>query len=188
MHTKNSKYVPVSTFCPHLITLMFVQTWRDAQIIPWQVSTEQGGRGSQQQESEENLGEPQGQERTATTVSQWGCQSCEVAGKCVKGARAFPFMCLQKDLQAVSGSLQGVQTFSLTRMAEHCSSTPISLWGFQVTELALKEAHDPLRRRYRSWERGNPLWTNTPPISTWVGNLSPPILLNWLYQVINICD
>lgn len=28
-------------------------------------------------------------------------------------------------------------TRSLTRMAEHCSGTPIILWGFQVTELAL---------------------------------------------------
>lgn len=28
-------------------------------------------------------------------------------------------------------------TLSLTKMAEHCRGTPIILWGFQVTELAL---------------------------------------------------
>lgn len=51
---------------------------------------------------------------------------------------------------------EGVRTFSLTRIAEHWSSTPIILCGFQVTELALKEAHDALRRRCQS-ERGNSL-------------------------------
>ncbi len=30
-------------------------------------------------------------------------------------------------------------TFSLTRMAEHCSGAPIILWGFHVTEFALKQ-------------------------------------------------
>lgn len=29
-------------------------------------------------------------------------------------------------------------TFSLTRIAEHCRGTPIILWGFHVTELALQ--------------------------------------------------
>lgn len=60
--------------------------------------------------------------------------STSVSGKYSKKATpplpkpyALLFLCLVKDIQAAGSSLEGAQTFSLTRMAEHCNSTPIIL-------------------------------------------------------------
>lgn len=45
-----------------------------------------------------------------------------------------------------------ILTRSLTRMAEHCSGTPIILWGFQVTELALQRYWNSKHSSVRVWK------------------------------------